>query len=184
MERGQVPTFESPVVKQYPAGVGPLTLADLSHLAKLSVRADDDPGFGVGFGASRTDGGVLVCGQRPGEWVLLGSPAEVARVSDGIARSGHVSVIDLTHGRAVFRLTGTDASAVLEKVCSLDWSDPMTPDGAVASASVAKVVCDLVRHDVDGRHSYLISCDRSFGQYLFDAILDAGAELDIVVGAP
>ena len=39
---------------------------------------------------------------------------------------------------------------MLEKVCSLDWSDPMTPDGAVASASVAKVTCDIARNDVDG----------------------------------
>ena len=43
-------------------------------------------------------------------------------------------------------------------------------------ASVAKVTCDIVRNDVNGIRSYLISCDRSYGQYLFDAILDARHE--------
>ncbi len=92
-----------------------------------------------------------------------------------------MSVIDHTHSRALFRLTGTGSTSVLEKLCSLDWSDPMTPDGAAASAPVAGVTCDLVRDDVDGAPSYLIACDRSYGQYLFDALLDAGDELDIGV---
>jgi len=65
----------------------------------------------------------------------------------------------------------------------LDWDDAITPDGAVVSASVAKAGCDIVRFDGDSDHpSYLLACDRSFGQYLFDAILDAGDEFGINVG--
>ena len=94
-----------------------------------------------------------------------------------------MSVIDHTHSRALFRLTGADAASLLEKVCSLDWSDAMTPDGAVVSASIAKVTCDLTRQDHDGEPSYLIACDRSFAQYLFDALLDAGTEFGIGVKA-
>ena len=30
--------------------------------------------------------------------------------------------------------------------------------------------------------SYLLHCERSYGQYLFDALLDAGAEFGIGVG--
>ncbi len=175
--------FESSVVSTYPDGTGaPLRLADVSSMAKTIVRATADSAaaasLNVAFGASRSDGEVLVLGQRPGEWMLLG---DADGLLSGLDTSGHVSVIDHTHARALFRLTGVASASLLEKVCSLDWTDAMTPDGAVVSASIAKVGCDIARHDVDGEPSYLIACDRSFGQYLFDALLDAGDEFGIGV---
>ena len=57
----------------------------------------------------------------------------------------------------------------------------MMPNGAVTSGSAAKVTCDLIRNDLDDTPSYLILCDRSFGQYLFDTIIDAGDEFGISV---
>ena len=179
------PTFASSVVTSYSDGSGAeLTLEDISSTTKTIVRAAVDmaaaSALGVGFGASRSDGDLLVLGQRPGEWMLLG---DADAFVSGVDTSGHVSVIDHTHSRALFRLTGAEAASLLEKVCSLDWSDAMTPDGAVVSASMAKVTCDLTRQDVDGTPSYLIACDRSFGQYLFDALLDAGDEFGIGVVA-
>ena len=124
-------------------------------------------------------------GSRPGEWIVLGTAGVVAEAVeglDGLDSGDFVTSLDWSHGRALFRVTGHAASRMLEKVCSLDWSDPMTPDGAVASASVAKVTCDIARNDVDGTPSYLAFCDRSFGQYLFDALIDAGAEFGLSVG--
>lgn len=186
-ERPTTPSFESAITTTYPHRAGAsLTLAEASATPSILVRAE--PGgptattLGVGFGSSHRRDGVLVVGQRPGEWVLLGAAEAMTTLVDTLDDVGHVSVIDHTHGRALFRLAGYAASAVLEKICSLDWSDPTTPDGAVVSGSVAKVVCDIVRDDLRGEPSYLIACDRSYGQYLFDAILDAGREFDIAVG--
>lgn len=180
-------TFESPITKSYPAGSGDLTLSDISHTAKVLVRADvDSPAaqtLAVGFGSLRTEGETIVSGSRPDEWMILGTAEGVASIAGSLDTNGHVSVIDWTHGRAMFRLTGQAASSVLEKVCSLDFSDNMTPDGAVVSASVAKVSCDLARNDVSGSPSYLILCDRSFGQYIFDTIVDAGTEFTISANA-
>ena len=79
-------------------------------------------------------------------------------------------------------VAGEAAASTLEKVCSLDWSDEMMPDGAVTSASVAKVACDVIRHDSatgsGTTTAYWIAADRSFGQYLHDALLDAAAEFN------
>ena len=195
----ELAAFESPVraafvsyagIPMQPAGPdAPLTLQDVSSITKTIVRAA--PGtnachqMSVRFGTSRTENGVLIAGQRPDEWTLLG-PADASRaLVDGLDRSGHVSVIDGTHSRALFRLTGDGAASVLEKLCSLDWHDLMTPDGAAVSGSVALVTCDIVRNDEEGTPSYLISCDRSYGQYLFEVILDAGQEFGISpVGNP
>ena len=82
-------------------------------------------------------GGVLVVGERPDEWIILGPAAASRALVDVLDRSGHVSMIDYTHSRALFRLTGA------------------------VSASVAEASCDLVRNDLDGVRSYLIPCDRA-----------------------
>ena len=182
--------FESAVVRRYPvAELGELILCDASATVKWLVRAAADRAaaqqLGAPFGSSaRAPGGALVLGSRPGEWILLGtaeSVADAVGALDGVAED-FVTSLDWTHGRALFRLTGHDAARLLEKVCSVDWSEEMTPDGAVVSASVAKVTCDIAREDVDATLSYLIFCDRSFGQYLFDALIDAGDEFGLSVG--
>lgn len=197
------PKFESPVVRSYGASqTGDLMLADISATTKWLVRASKQgPAadlLGARFGSSQAaPGGALVLGSRPGEWIVLGTPNEVASVVatlDGLDSpeshdSGEfVSALDWTHSRAMFRLTGAEAARMLEKVCGLDWSDHMTPNGAVVSASVALTTCDLARNDVHrndtaGTPSYLIFCDRSFGQYLFDALIDAGDEFGLTVTA-
>ena len=186
------PAFESPVVRSYDtAESGNLVLTDASATVKWLVRAAPDSSaaarLDAPFGSSRAAArGALVLGSRPGEWIVLGVSEAVAAEVDGLDKldaSDLVTCLDWTHGRALFRVTGADSARMLEKVCSLDWSDAMTPDGAVTSASVAKVTCDVVRNDVDATRSYLIFCDRSFGQYLFDALMDAGEEFDLSVGA-
>ena len=186
------PTFESPVVRGYETvDSGDPMLTDISATTKWLVRASGSDGgvaerLGAPFGSSSTAaGGATVLGSRPGEWIVVGAVEAVAEAVEGLEELGapdFVSCLDWTHGRALFRITGRAAPRMLEKVCSLDWSDPMTPDGAVASASVAKVTCDIARNDVGGTPSYLVFCDRSLGQYLFDALIDAGDEFGLVVG--
>ena len=187
------PAFESPVVQHYPSpgAGGDLTLSDASATTKWLVRAGADgptaDRLGARFGTSQVaPGGALVLGSRPGEWIILGTAGEVAATVadlDGLDSQEFSSALDWTHSRAMFRVTGNDAPRMLEKVCGIDWGDHMTPDGAVLSASVALTTCDLARNDSDGARSYLIFCDRSFGQYLFDALIDAGNEFGVTVRA-
>ena len=195
----EFPAFESPVSNAFVSYAGipmeparadaPLTLQDVSSTTKTIVRAGPETNayhqVSVPFATSRTEAGVLIVGQRPDEWVLLAEKAAAEALVQSLDLSGHVSVIDTTHSRALFRLTGAGAASVLEKLCSLDWSDALTPDGAAVSGSLARVTCDMVRNDLNGKPSYLISCDRSYGQYLFEVILDAGQEFGIgPVGGP
>lgn len=178
-----------------------LTLRDETPLAKVLVRAPFDgatrQALGVSFGRTRrTDvegaGSVLVVGSAPGEWLALGhpdaAPALRAHLTDLVAGTGEfASVVDITHGRALMRLHGRRSAALLAKVCGIDFADAVTPDGAALRSSVARLVTDVVRDDVPpGRDgpagpSYLLHCERSSGQYLFDALLDAGAEFGIEI---
>lgn len=155
-----------------------LRLADLSPLAKIGIRAEG-PVYGIAYGRSARVGDWLVVGSGPGEWTLLGPPGETTTIDS----SGFVTEVDLTHGRALVRLTGDAAPRVMEKVCSIDLSDRMCPDRAAFRASVASVVTDVIRDDLGGTRSYLLSCERSSGQFLFDALMDAGSEFGIdIVG--
>jgi heterotetrameric sarcosine oxidase gamma subunit len=166
-----------------------LRIMDCTPLAKVLVRASTDGEvartLGVPFGrAARDEHGTLVVGSGPGEWLLLAPPATnavVARRVEGIPDEGLVSVFDATHGRALMRITGERAADLLAKVCGVDFSEEVTPDGAAFRSSVAKLVTDVVRDDRGAERSYLLHCERSSGQYLFDALIDAGDEFGFEV---
>ncbi|MDA8283022.1 MAG: sarcosine oxidase, partial [Actinomycetota bacterium] len=137
------------------------------------------------MGRAARQGGRLVVGAGPGEWLVLGPQGQgdaiVAELGDRLAGTGGlVSVVDLTHGRALMRLTGDAAvTGVLSKLCAVNLSDRAAPDGTALRSSVASLVTDVVRDDRDGQRSFLLHCERSSGQYLFDALLDAGADQGI-----
>jgi len=174
-----------------------LVLTDLTPLAKAGVRACFDGALaralGIPFGRAARDGdGALVVGSGPGDWLVLGPVGEgralrhrLEEVAAAHAGTELVTVLDLTHGRALMRLTGTRAAVTLAKMCGIDLADASTPDGTAFRSSVAGLVTDVIRDDQEGPSgptaSYLLHCERSYGQYLFDALLDAGAEFGIGV---
>jgi heterotetrameric sarcosine oxidase gamma subunit len=140
---------------------------------------------GVPFGCAAGDAhGTLVVGSGPGEWLLLSAPGTGAAVREHVKQiqeEEFVSVFDATHGLALVRITGARAPDLLAKVCAIDFSEAVTPNGAAFRSFVAKLVTDVIRDDLDGERSYLLHCERSSGQYLFDALIDAGNEYDIEV---
>jgi heterotetrameric sarcosine oxidase gamma subunit len=169
---------------------GPLRLSDLSPLSKVVVRGE--PGLLTGelVEAGRTrrgDDGNLLVGSGPDERLVLAKSGRGSRLADELAErltplsDGLLSVVDLTYGGVVFRLSGAQSNRVLEKLCAIDLSDRVTPDGSCFRSRVARLVCVVARDDVDGERSYLLSGDRSSGQYLFDALMDAGREFGIAV---
>jgi len=175
---------------------GALTLADETPRAKVGVRAPfggaSREALGVPFGRTgRTTlgsaGEVLLVGSGPGEWLALGAPGTAGALrtalEERLAGTGEfTSVLDLTHGRALLRLRGATSPVVLAGLCAIDLGDRVTPDGTALRTSVAGVVTDVVRDDLSGgERSYLLHCERSSGQYLFDALLDAGSRSGIEV---
>jgi heterotetrameric sarcosine oxidase gamma subunit len=171
-----------------------LTVTDCTPLTKVQLRApvggQAAAALGVRFGrAVRDRAGTLVVGSGPGEWLLLAAPGRAADLDpDRLAAQAPgepVTWVDQTHGRALVRLTGPRAPGLLAKLCGIDLSDDITPDGAAFRTSVAALATDVIRDDLgnaDGStRSYLLHCERSSGQYLFDAMLRAGAEFGIEI---
>jgi sarcosine oxidase gamma subunit len=142
--------------------VAELTLTDLSPTPKWRVFSGLDA---VRPGTSSGAGDTLVWSVSPGEWTVLGAEPDDS--------------VDLTHVRAMFRLTGGDAVTLMNRVCALDFEDGMFPNGAAARTLFAGVATEIVRDDQGGVASYLLLPSRSYSTYVLDVILDAGNELDL-----
>jgi heterotetrameric sarcosine oxidase gamma subunit len=177
-----------------------LTVTDCTALAKIHLRAPWNgamaKALGVPFGragrdlegGASQDGALLVVGSGPGEWFVLAPPGAAAAAAGWLgtmatdsAPEEFVSVVDLTHGRALMRITGPDAADLLARLCGADLHDDMAPDGAALRSAVAGVATDIIRDDRAGAPSYLLHCERSSGQYLFGALVSAGESLGIGV---
>ena len=120
----------------------PLRITDCTPMAKVCVRANPEGSLAralhVPFGrAQRDQQGSLVIGSGPGEWLVLDATGTAPALVDRIRRLAggeFASAIDLTHGRAVIRLTGSDAARLLAKLCAIDFvadkvtKKPFDPD--------------------------------------------------------
>jgi sarcosine oxidase subunit alpha len=143
--------------------VADLRLTDESAIPKWRVFSGYED---VGPGHARRSDGNLVWSVSPGEWTVLGGRPE----SD---------VVDLTHVRAMFRLTGDSARDLINRLCGLDLTDGMFPSDAAARTLFAEVATEIVRDDSEGVPSYLLLPSRSFSVYIREVIEDAGTEFGL-----
>jgi heterotetrameric sarcosine oxidase gamma subunit len=176
-----------------------LRLSDLTACTKLLLRGPHAaaavanlPPLGA---ALRGASGWLTIAFIPHQWLLLGGPGAAAPAlsasPNGAALSSPPAITDLTHARVALRLAGADSARLLSKLCAIDFESTSFPDLRALRSSVAKVPCDIVRHDIEYSAgpsaedntttllSYLILCDRPAGKYIFDALIDAGQEYKI-----
>jgi sarcosine oxidase gamma subunit len=159
-----VPTPSSPAPQPSRRFGGGLQLTDESLAAKW--RAFEDAFGGVTPGTSRRSGDHLVWSVSPSEWTVVGP------------RPTGDEIVDLTHVRAMFRVTGEAGPELLSKLCALDLADEVFPPGRAARTLVAGVATEIVRDDIDGGRSYLLLPSRSFGRHLYDVMVDAATGLD------
>lgn len=90
----------------------------------------------------------------------------------------HLTLTDLSHGRAELRLVGLAGPAVLGQLCGLDLA--RFPDGEARQTSVAKTAQLILRRDLGGLPAFSLIGARSLGAYLWEALLEAGRAQGIV----
>jgi len=135
--------------------LGAARLSDESTAPKWRIWADH---WSVPLGTAARAEARLVFSISPGEWIAIGGSAPP-------------DAVDLTHVRAMFRLTGPGATAILEHLCGIDLSDQFTPHGAAARTLVAGVATEMVRDDVEGNPSYLLLMSRSFARAVWERLI-------------
>jgi heterotetrameric sarcosine oxidase gamma subunit len=162
-------------------------------MAKVHVRTTGDGAvsstIGTRFGRAAWLNGRLVVGSGPDEWLVLGPPGRAAEIAAELkdalrdATPDPAVVVDLTHGRALLRISGPETMTLLSRVTAVDLDDRLVPNGSALRTSLARVVTDLVRDDHDGSPSFLVHCERSSGRYLQQSLLAAGSDLGAALGA-
>jgi heterotetrameric sarcosine oxidase gamma subunit len=172
------------------AAAGPIVVADRSTLSKVQVRAaataEVIEAMGTRFGRAVWREDRLVVGSGPDEWLVLGAPGAAAEIAEhfrstaGAADPRQVDVMDLTHGRALVRVSGPETMSLMRRVTAVDLDDRLVPNGSALRSSLAKVVTDIVRDDQAGSPSFLLHCERSSGRYLQESLLAAGRDLGAV----
>ena len=95
-----------------------------------------------------------------------------------------VTVTDVTHGRSEMVLMGSACTALMSKLCSLDFADRAFTDGSVKQTSFAKTKQLIIRRDETGLPAFVVIGGRSFASYLWETTMEAGAEFGITpIGA-
>ena len=170
-----------------------VAIADESANGKLQVQGEGaeglirnafaSPALAVGKSASiEALGPGRVCRLRRDLFFIGTAPSAVSasldrlRLEPQTAEKPGAAVTDLTHGRSELRLVGPAASELLSKVCGLDFDPRRFLDGDARQSSVAKTRQLIVRGDVGGLPSYSLIGGRSLGAYLWDTLMQAGAE--------
>ena len=95
----------------------------------------------------------------------------------------HAAITDVTDGRVAFRVAGPSARDVLAKGCPLDLHPRAFPPGRCAQSLLAKasVLIHLVDDDPERGPSFDVYVARSFAQYLWTWLEDAGREYGVLI---
>lgn len=159
-----------------------VVLADLSAQHLVLAQAHDLTGW-------------LPSSPGPGEVALVangGSPVRCCRLTDDSALFAGAAPpalppatdacchrTDLTSGRTIVAVAGPRSLDLLRAATQVDLRQRALPDRRCLQTSVARVPATVVRFDRSGVPVYEILVHRDFGEYLWDALLDAGAPVGV-----
>ena len=137
-----------------------------------------DPVVEPSTAARRRDVSMLWLG--PDEWLVVAPDRRVDRIERTLrdALEGqHAALTDVSHSRTVLALSGPDARAVLAKGCPLDLHPRAFGPGRCAQSRLAK--CQALIHQTDEAPAFEIYVHRSFAQYAWTWLEDAGGEFGV-----
>ena len=122
----------------------------------------------------------------PNEWLLVGRPGAEGGMVEALRQelaSQHVAITDVTEGRTIIGLTGSNARDVLMKGCSLDIHPRHFKPGDCTQSALAKAL--IILHQTSGdsgiEPTYDIYVERSFADYLWIWLEDAALEYGLAV---
>ena len=183
-------------IEQFREAVG---LCDISPVGKLSVHGDDlDSALARAFGEGRPpDVGAVQrrsvssgSAQLPialarlahDEAMVFTEPGHAAAVSEPLEQAADLCahVVDVSSGLGGVRITGPSAHLLLAGVTELDASPDALPNMSCAQTKIAEVHAVLLRLDLGSVRSYEVYFGREFGEYMWDALLEAGDEHGVV----
>jgi sarcosine oxidase, subunit alpha len=189
-------------VRAVHTGVG---LIDVSTLGKLRVKGPDavaalerlypnrfdDLAVGrIRYGLMLNDQGVIlddgtVCRLADDEFFVTlttgGTDAMDRWIGWWLADWGlRVEVANVSAAYAAVNLAGPESRGVMQRLTDMDVSPDALPYMGSARGDVAGVPCLVLRLGFVGELGYEIHYPSAYGEYVWDRILEAGADMDIL----
>jgi sarcosine oxidase, subunit gamma len=174
-----------------------VSLSERPFRALISVRGD--AGDAAFLSAVRTAAGVelpltpnttargdsvTALWLGPDEWLLSASSGE-ERVLVPALRSSlgerHAAVVDLSESRTAIAVSGGKVRELLSKGCTLDLHARVFPVGSCTQTGLART--GVMIHLVDDTPRFEITILRSFADYLWAWLTDAGREYGVALNS-
>ncbi len=174
-------------------------LAERTGLGKIDLRGDPaDRGFMTGIGrvldlllptepnTTASKGSITALWQGPDQWLLICPADDVAFFINTLRQAtagSHAALTDVSDGRIALRLAGPSARDLLAKGCPLDLHPRRFQPGQCAQSLLAKaaVLCHLCADDAQQGPTFDLYVARSFADYLWTWLEDAGREYGVQV---
>jgi sarcosine oxidase, subunit gamma len=179
-----------------------IRLGERLDVGKIGLRGDPgERAFMTGVGrvldlllptepnTSATKGRVTALWLGPDEWLLTCPVDDTAFFINSLRealKGSHCAITEVSDGRVAFAFNGPSARDVLAKGCPLDLHPRSFTSGSCAQTLLAKapVLIHLVEDDPAAGPAFEVYVARSFAQYLWAWLEDAGREYGVQVGAP
>ncbi len=127
--------------------------------------------------------GGLLCSLARNHARLIAPPGtagavqvQVEPVTQQTDASACVHLTDVTSNFTAVQLAGPHSRDLLRKLTALDLRPAWFPDLSCVQGSLAGIHTLVIRADIQAHLAYQVYCGREFGEYLWDALLDAGQE--------
>ncbi len=164
-------------------------LDEIGLLDMLNLRGDAaDPAFAkavfvsTGLALPVVANTASVGNQRqlfwlgPDEWLLktaAGTGDAIEAALRAALAGKHFSVVQVGSGNTTFSLQGAAAADLISRGCPLDLHARSFPDGSLAQSHISKA--NVVLYCLQAETSFEITVRRSFAEYLFKWLCEAGS---------
>ena len=176
MDGWKMPSVYSTVAEESKAAERRVALLDQSNNTQIIVEGET---AGAVVKKAKANGYQI----RPDLFLVTAGPNAgpelVAKLEKAIGKGKLVTVTDASNGSGNLRLIGPDSDDLLSRLCGLDLHDSVFPNGTAKISSVAKTRVTIIRDDVNGTLSYSLIGARSLAAYLWETIMEAGADLGV-----
>ena len=123
-------------------------------------------------------GAVSLQWLSPDEWLAIVPLGETFRIAQQLRHGSGGSVVDVSGGQTLVELSGPRVREVLMKSTPCDVDDRAFPPGRAVMTVFAKTMAGIRRLDAD---RWELILRRSYADYLWRWLLDAGAEYGVSV---
>lgn len=150
--------------------------------SEVAAKMASVTGLDLPMGSNRVSkSGFAVIGTAPGQWLVVAESKEARALPAmlAVALKGLATVVDLSDGKAVLRISGPRARDTLAKGCSLDLHRSAFNPGSAGTTPVALIDC--VIWQVDETPSYDLAVPASFAESFWSWLTASAAEYGYTV---